>query len=76
MPLTSERLDELELLLMIAQNMESVHTAFTVSVHALPNTVTVISAFDRVATVLTFINTKTRLHDIVTPGYLFPCDPK
>ena len=76
MPMTGERLDELELPLMTAQNTESMHTAFTLSVDAKFNTTTGISAFDRATTVRTLIDPKTRRSDIVTPGHLFPLRSK
>lgn len=76
MPMTAERLDELDLPLMTAQNTESMHTAFTVSVDARINTTTGISAFDRATTVKTLIDPKSRRCDIVTPGHLFPLRAK
>lgn len=76
MPMTAERLDELELPLMTFQNTESMQTAFTVSVDARANTTTGISAFDRAVTVQTLIDPKTRRSDIVTPGHLFPLRAK
>ncbi|MGV8175291.1 MAG: 3,4-dihydroxy-2-butanone-4-phosphate synthase, partial [Methanothrix sp.] len=76
MPMTAERLDELELPLMTFQNTESMQTAFTVSVDARVNTTTGISAFDRAVTVQTLIDPKTRRSDIVTPGHLFPLRAK
>ena len=76
MPMTAERLRELALQLMTAQNTESMGTAFTVSVDARANTTTGISAFDRATTVQTLIDPKTRRSDIVTPGHLFPLQAK
>jgi len=76
MPMTAERLRELSILPMTAQNTESMGTAFTVSVDARANTTTGISAFDRATTVQTLIDPKTRRNDIVTPGHLFPLQAK
>jgi 3,4-dihydroxy 2-butanone 4-phosphate synthase/GTP cyclohydrolase II len=76
MPMTAERLDELELSLMTAQNTEAMHTAFTVSVDARSNTTTGISAHDRATTVQTLIDPKSKRSDIVTPGHLFPLRSK
>mgnify|MGYP001764767436 CR=1 FL=1 len=51
MPMTRERLDELELPLMTLQNTESMQTAFTLSVDARAATTTGISAFDRAVSI-------------------------
>ncbi len=72
MPMTAERLAELDLSLMTRQNTESMGTAFTVSVDARKNTTTGISAFDRAVTVQTLIDPASRHSDLVTPGHLFP----
>jgi 3,4-dihydroxy 2-butanone 4-phosphate synthase/GTP cyclohydrolase II len=76
MPMTGERLDELELPLMTLQNTESMQTAFTLSVDARASTTTGISAFDRAATVKALIDPETKRCDIVTPGHLFPLRAK
>jgi len=75
-PMTAERLDELELPLMTLQNTESMQTAFTVSVDARAATTTGISAFDRAATVQALINPRTKKSDLMTPGHLFPLRAK
>ena len=75
-PMTAERLDELELPLMTLQNTESMQTAFTVSVDARASTTTGISAFDRAATVQALIDPRTRKSDLMTPGHLFPLRAK
>lgn len=76
MPMTAERLDEIDLSLMTAHNTESMGTAFTVSVDALHNTTTGISAFDRATTIRTLIDPATTRNDLVTPGHLFPLRAK
>ncbi len=76
MPMTAERLRELELSLMTAQNTESMGTAFTVSVDARLHTTTGISAFDRAVTVQTLINPATGRRDLSVPGHLFPLQAK
>ena len=76
MPMTAERLRELDIPLMTSQNTESMGTAFTVSVDARINTTTGISAFDRATTVHALIDPVTRRNDIVTPGHLFPMQAK
>ena len=76
MPMTAERLRELDIPLMTSQNTESMGTAFTVSVDARINTTTGISAFDRATTVHALVDPVTRRSDIVTPGHLFPLQAK
>ena len=76
MPMTAQRLRELDIPLMTSQNTESMGTAFTVSVDARVNTTTGISAFDRSTTVHALIDPLTRRNDLVTPGHLFPLQAK
>lgn len=72
MPMTAERLAEIELPLMTSQNTEAMGTAFTITVDSKANTTTGISAFDRAATVHALIDPKTTRADLMTPGHLFP----
>jgi 3,4-dihydroxy 2-butanone 4-phosphate synthase/GTP cyclohydrolase II len=72
MPLTEERLDELDLPLMVAHNTTTFDTAFCVSIEAKGVTSTGISAADRAATVLAAIDPKTRPADLARPGHMFP----
>jgi 3,4-dihydroxy 2-butanone 4-phosphate synthase / GTP cyclohydrolase II len=76
MPMTAERLGEIDLSLMTAHNTEAMGTAFTVSVDAKHNTTTGISAFDRATTIRTLIDPATTRNDLVTPGHLFPLQAK
>ncbi|HUH07384.1 MAG TPA: bifunctional 3,4-dihydroxy-2-butanone-4-phosphate synthase/GTP cyclohydrolase II [Egibacteraceae bacterium] len=71
-PMLRERLDQLDLQLMVARNSESLQTAFTVSVDAMTGTTTGISAGDRAATVLALVDPKTRPVDLARPGHVFP----
>ena len=71
-PLMPERLDELELPLMVPQNTESQRTAFTVTVDYKPRTTTGISAGDRAATIQALIDPSSRPHDFARPGHMFP----
>ncbi|MGO9341270.1 MAG: bifunctional 3,4-dihydroxy-2-butanone-4-phosphate synthase/GTP cyclohydrolase II [Acidimicrobiales bacterium] len=71
-PLTPERLDELDLPLMVSSNTESQRTAFTVSVDARLDTTTGISASDRAATVRALVDPKTKPDDLNRPGHIFP----
>ncbi|NNN19443.1 MAG: bifunctional 3,4-dihydroxy-2-butanone-4-phosphate synthase/GTP cyclohydrolase II [Acidimicrobiaceae bacterium] len=67
-----DRLDELELPLMVANNTESQRTAFTVSVDYKHGTTTGISAHDRSATIRALANRNFRSSDFVRPGHIFP----
>jgi 3,4-dihydroxy 2-butanone 4-phosphate synthase/GTP cyclohydrolase II len=72
MPMTAERLDQLELPLMVNQNTTTFNTAFCVSIEAKHDVSTGISASDRAATVLAAINPKTKPSDLARPGHMFP----
>jgi 3,4-dihydroxy 2-butanone 4-phosphate synthase / GTP cyclohydrolase II len=72
MPMTEERLQQLDLPQMVPQNTSNFGTAFTVSIEAKGLTSTGISASDRAATVLTAIDPKTRPGDLSRPGHMFP----
>ena len=71
-PMTPERLDELDLPLMVTANTESHRTAFTVSVDYRHGTSTGISAYDRSATIQALIDPATRPDDLARPGHIFP----
>ena len=70
--LTPERLDELEVPLMVAENTSQFHTAFCVPFEAKGRTTTGISAADRAMTVLTAIDPATKPEDLARPGHMFP----
>jgi len=72
MPLEGDRLDQLRLPLMVADNTESQRTAFTVSVDARNGTTTGISAADRCTTVHAMLDESTRPEDLARPGHIFP----
>src|SRR3954468_24208479 len=63
MPMLGERLDELQLPLMVSNNTESQRTAFTVSVDAKHGTSTGISAADRATTVMTLADPVSKSDD-------------
>ena len=71
-PMTGDRLDELELPLMVPVNTEANRTAFTVSVDARHGTTTGISAFDRATTIERLIDPATRPEDLARPGHIYP----
>src|SRR6266536_3120439 len=69
MPMLGERLDELDLPLMVQHNTEAHRTAFTVSVDAARGNTTGISAADRCTTILTLIDPGTKPADLLRPGH-------
>ena len=71
-PMLGERLDELDLPLMVTANTAPYRTAFTVSVDARAGTTTGISAADRATTIQALIDPATRPADLVRPGHIFP----
>jgi 3,4-dihydroxy 2-butanone 4-phosphate synthase/GTP cyclohydrolase II len=72
MPMTGERLDELELPLMVSKNSASFGTAFTVSIEAKGRTTTGISAADRAATIQAAVDPATKPEELLRPGHMFP----
>lgn len=70
--MTPERLDALEIPLMVSQNGSRFETAFCVSIEAKERTTTGISAADRAATVLAAVDASTKPSDLVRPGHVFP----
>jgi len=71
-PLTGERLDELDVPLMVSHNTEAQRTAFTYTVDYRHGTSTGISAADRAATIQSLIDPATRPGDLARPGHIFP----
>jgi 3,4-dihydroxy 2-butanone 4-phosphate synthase/GTP cyclohydrolase II len=71
-PMTGERLDELDIPLMVSHNTEAQRTAFTYSVDVRHGTSTGISAADRAATIQSLIDPATRPADLARPGHIFP----
>src|SRR5687767_724714 len=72
MPMTAERLDQLDVPLMVNQNTTTFNTAFCVSIEAKHAVSTGISASDRAATVRAAISPKTKPSDLARPGHMFP----
>lgn len=72
--MTGDRLDELDLPLMVSKNTDSNQTAFTVSIDASPKlgVTTGISAEDRARTIQVAINPTSIPDDLVRPGHIFP----
>jgi 3,4-dihydroxy 2-butanone 4-phosphate synthase/GTP cyclohydrolase II len=71
-PMTGDRLDDLDLPLMVSANTESQRTAFTVTVDYRHGTSTGISAVDRSATIQALIDPATRPTDLARPGHILP----
>lgn len=67
-----DRLDELEIPLMVGTNTDLRRTAFTASVDARRGTTTGISAADRTRTVRAVLDPATRPEDLARPGHIFP----
>ncbi|MFC1943132.1 bifunctional 3,4-dihydroxy-2-butanone-4-phosphate synthase/GTP cyclohydrolase II [Chloroflexota bacterium] len=76
MPITGQRLDELQIPMMVNDNTSNFGTAFTVSVEAKHGVSTGISAADRAKTVRTIIDPNTKPEDLVRPGHMFPLRAK
>ena len=73
-----ERLDKLDLPLMVDRNTDSNQTAFTVSIDAGPEygVSTGISAEDRAKTIQVALNSQTKPIDLRRPGHIFPLRAK
>src|SRR5262245_17378817 len=71
-PMTEDRLTELDLPQMVGPNAARLGTAFSVSIDAKAVTSTGVSASDRAATVLAAIDPRTRPADLARPGHMFP----
>jgi 3,4-dihydroxy 2-butanone 4-phosphate synthase/GTP cyclohydrolase II len=72
--MTGERLDALDLPLMVTQNTDRNQTAFTVSIDASPSlgVSTGISAEDRARTIQVTLHPDTKPTDLRRPGHIFP----
>ncbi len=70
--MTGERLDELQIPMMVGENTSKFGTAFTVSIEARHGVTTGISAADRAKTILTAVDSRTLPSDIARPGHIFP----
>jgi 3,4-dihydroxy 2-butanone 4-phosphate synthase/GTP cyclohydrolase II len=72
LPIVGERLDELDLPMMVAKNTDVRRTAFTVSIDATEGTTTGISAADRCRTIKTVLDPDSRPEDLARPGHMYP----
>jgi len=71
-PITVQRAAKLGLPLMVEHNTERMKTAFTVSVDAVEDTTTGISAADRAQTIRVIADPSAAPEDLLRPGHVFP----
>lgn len=71
-PMLGERLDQLDLPMMVARNTEEFRTAFTVSVDAAEGVTTGISAHDRTRTIRILADPDSGPADLARPGHIYP----
>src|SRR5262249_34404152 len=70
--MTPERLDQLEIPLLVRDNTSRFETAFCTPIDVVGRTTTGISAHDRAATVLAAIDPATKPSDLARPGHVHP----
>jgi 3,4-dihydroxy 2-butanone 4-phosphate synthase/GTP cyclohydrolase II len=70
--MTGEKIDSLDLPLMVNNNTSRFQTGFTVSIEARCGVTTGISAHDRATTILTAVAEDAKPGDLVRPGHIFP----
>jgi len=70
--MTGEKIDSLNLPLMVDNNTSQFQTGFTVSIEARCGVTTGISAADRATTILTAVADDAKPGDLVRPGHVFP----
>jgi 3,4-dihydroxy 2-butanone 4-phosphate synthase / GTP cyclohydrolase II len=75
MPVSGERLKELDIYPMVSKNTDSHHTAFTVSIDAVETT-TGISAHERSTTIQKVLDKNATPQDFKRPGHIFPLEAK
>lgn len=72
LPMTAEKIDALDIPLMVDNNTSPYGTGFTVSIESRCGVTTGISAADRATTVLTAVADDAKPRDLVRPGHIFP----
>ena len=72
LPMTAERLDALQIPPMVQKNTARRGTAFCVSIEAVRDVTTGISAADRARTIRVAADPATRAEDLARPGHIFP----
>jgi 3,4-dihydroxy 2-butanone 4-phosphate synthase / GTP cyclohydrolase II len=76
MPVNGQRLDQLNIPMMVSNNTSNFNTPFTVSVEARKGVTTGVSVADRVTTIKTIIDPFAGPEDIAQPGHIFPLRAK
>jgi 3,4-dihydroxy 2-butanone 4-phosphate synthase/GTP cyclohydrolase II len=71
-PLTAERLEELQIPMMVTNNTALMGTAFTDTVDAKRGVTSGTSAYDRSLTIRAIVDPATRPDDLARPGHIFP----
>jgi 3,4-dihydroxy 2-butanone 4-phosphate synthase/GTP cyclohydrolase II len=71
-PMLGERLDELEIGMMVSNNTAPMGTAFTITVDARRGVTTGTSAYDRAVTIRTLVDPAMGARDLTSPGHIFP----
>lgn len=72
LPIIRQRLEQLEIPLMVQHNTSRHSTAFTISVEGKARVTTGISAFDRAQTIKAVLDPNTKPDDLARPGHVFP----
>ncbi|HMK37463.1 MAG TPA: bifunctional 3,4-dihydroxy-2-butanone-4-phosphate synthase/GTP cyclohydrolase II [Desulfomonilaceae bacterium] len=67
-----DKIEALELPMMVSNNKSRYGTAFTVSIEAAKGVTTGISVHDRAVTILTAVDKDANSKDLVSPGHVFP----
>jgi 3,4-dihydroxy 2-butanone 4-phosphate synthase/GTP cyclohydrolase II len=75
-PMTGERLEELQIPMMVSDNTAPMGTAFTVTVDARRGVTTGTSAYDRAVTIKALVDPATRPEDLARPGHMNPLRAK
>jgi len=71
-PMQGERLDELQIPMMVVDNTAPMGTAFTQTVDARHGVTTGTSAYDRAVTIRVLVDPATRPEDLTRPGHMNP----
>lgn len=71
MPMTEEKLNELQLHQMVSNNTDTKETAFTISIDSVEST-TGISAYERALTIRKAVDVNAKAIDFQSPGHIFP----
>ncbi|MBI3031603.1 MAG: bifunctional 3,4-dihydroxy-2-butanone-4-phosphate synthase/GTP cyclohydrolase II [Candidatus Rokubacteria bacterium] len=71
-PMTGDRLDALQISMMVSDNTAPMGTAFTITVDARRGVTTGTSAYDRAVTIKTLVDPAARPDDLTRPGHVLP----